>query len=205
MRDRRTTASIALVAGAALALSACSAFAPDHAFVEPAGVPETYTAPGTELGLDEVARVVNDDPRVDYAIQVRHAEEADGSVFDALANPEDFEEFTPFVVVTQFTTLDEIEKDADPAPTFLALGGVLGNGEFAGVLDDGFGANICPESVPGSSEGGAQWRLTCVIFLVPEGEELETLGFYGYNPYGITSFIEPGNEEYEENPILWTL
>jgi len=202
---RVSLASAAVLAVAALTLSGCSLLAPDYAHEAPKNVPSDYTAPGTALEQDEVARVAFDDPEVDIAISIRLIEERDSSLFDELDNADDFDGFTPVVVVAQYDALDEFDKDAG-RPTFHSLGGMLGNGEFAGALvEDGSGGtgSACPYSLDSTNGGDGTWRLDCMVFLVPDGEELASIGYYGYDPYVGIGFVSEIGEPFSENPITW--
>jgi hypothetical protein len=138
------------------------------------------------------------------AISLRKVEEFDKSLFDQFDNAEDFADYTPVVVVIQYETLDEFDAEGE-MPSFESLGGVLSNGEDAEALTSGFIADtdsVCPFKLADGGEG--KWALSCIVYLVPEGEELETIGFYGYDFYAaFISVIEPGNEDFEENPITW--
>jgi hypothetical protein len=204
---RRSSLALALSAVAiasAMTLSGCSLFTPDFEHVAPSDVPKEYTEPGTELGQDEVARVFSDSPEVDVAISIREIKEYDQSLFNQFDNKEEFEDYTPIVVVVQYDTLDDFDKGGD-LPSFESLGGKLGNGENAEALTSGFLSDtdsVCPYKLEDGGEG--EWALTCIVYLVPEGEKLESIGFYGYDFYApFIATIEPGNEDFEENPITW--
>lgn len=206
---RRSTRALALpasVLASALTLSGCSLFAPDFSFVVSEGVPAEYTEPGAQLAVGDVARVRNESPKVDLAISIRTVEEFDNSLFEQFQNAEDFDQFTPVAVVIQYEALASMEKFGN-LPTFESLGGMLSNGESAEALTSGYLAvteSVCPFELADGGEG--QWELSCIVYLVPKGEELATIGFYGYDYYApIASFIEPGNEAFETSPILWTL
>ena len=201
---RAPLATSAVLVTLALTLSGCSLLAPDYAHEAPKGVPSDYTEPGTELEQDEVARVAFDDPEVDIAVSIRTIEERDSSLFDELDNASDFDGYTPFVVVAQYDTIDEIERGE--GPSFYSLGGMLGNGEFASALvEDGSSAtgSACPYSLDSTNGGDGTWRLDCMVFLVPDGEELESIGYYGYDPYVGIGFVSEIGEPFSENPITW--
>ena len=202
---RASLATSAVLVTLALTLSGCSLLAPDYAHEAPKGVPSEYTEPGTELEQDEAARVPFDEPEIDIAVSIRLIEERDSSLFDDLDNAEDFDGYTPVVVVAQYDALDEFDKDVD-RPTFYSLGGMLGNGEFAGALVEDGSSNTgsaCPYSLDPTNGGDGTWRLDCMVFLVPDGEELESIGYYGYDPYGIMAFVSEIGEPFSENPITW--
>lgn len=201
---RAPLATSAVLVTLALTLSGCSLLAPDYAHEAPKSVPSDYTEPGTELEQDEVARVAFDDPEVDIAVSIRVIEERDSSLFDDLDNAEDFDGFTPVVVVAQYDTLDEIERGQ--GPIFYSLGGMLGNGEFAGALVEDGSSNTgsaCPYSLDSTNGGDGTWRLDCMVFLVPDGEELESIGYYGYDPYIGIGFVSEIGAPFSENPITW--
>ena len=197
----RIQLAAALLAASALALTGCSVFAPDYAHVDPKGVPSEHTEPGTTLEQDEVARVPFDEPEVDIAVSIRLLEERGSEIFDDLDNASEFDGYTPVVAVVQYDTLDTLT--GDDRPSFYSLGGMLTNGEFASALEpDGLG-NTCPYSVDSSNGGDGTWRLDCMVYLIPEGEELESIGYYGYNPYSSFGFVSDIGAPYSESPIVW--
>jgi hypothetical protein len=204
----RLVAHALLLAAASLALAGCAAFAPDYPHVEPADVPEEYTAPGAVLSVDDVARIAMFDPDVDIAVSIRAAEQHEKSIYDKWDNGADFQAYTPYVVVVQYDAIDELASEDHP--NYYGLGGLLGNGEFAPALfDDGINyASVqapCPYSVASTNGRDATWRIDCVVFLVPEGETLESVGWFGFDPYWELDFVPEGQEDFEESPILWKL
>jgi len=207
MRSRLAPTLTALVA-ATLLLTGCSVLAPDYEHVDPTKVPSEHTEAGAGLKLSEVALIGSTDPVVDIAISVRLVEERDASLFDALDNGDEFAEYTPVVVVVQYDTIGEL---GDDKPSFNDLGGMLGNGEFAGALIEdtvgGVSGGVCPYSLSSTNGGDGSWSLVCMVYLVPEGETLETIGYYGFDPYSSfgAGYIDPAQADYEETPILWKL
>jgi hypothetical protein len=199
---------LAVLITTSVALTGCSAFSSDFEHEDPTGVPSSYTEAGAVLELDEAALIANDEPSVDIAISIREAKELDKSFYDELSNGEDFEQYTPYVVVVQYDTLDEFDKDS--RPSFKGLGGILESGELAGALvNDSSGLasaqSVCPYSLSSTNGGDGTWRLDCIIFLVPEGDSLSSLAYYGYSPYSTIGLIARGAEGFDENPILWKL
>ena len=202
---RAPLATTAALITLALTLSGCSLLQADYAHESPKDVPSDYTEAGTELEQDDVARIAFDDPEVDIAVSIRLIEKRDSSIFDDLDNADEFEGFTPFVVVAQYDTLDEFDKDAG-RPSFYSLGGMLENGEFASALvEDGSGGtgSACPYSLDSTNGGDGTWRLDCMVFLVPDGETLASIGYYGYDPYVGIGFVSEAGEAFAENPITW--
>ncbi|WP_460801911.1 hypothetical protein [Microbacterium sp. GXF6406] len=211
MRLHRTLVPLAVIG--ALALTGCSSSG--SADAEPAvdydydfiamGEPGEITAAGSALSFGEVAWFegpINEgeDP-YEIGVVVHDVIEApEGFLEDAVSNPEDFTQYTPYIIITQFHAAQDV-VDAHGGMRNLSLQPLLADGTPGAYLTTMAVSKTdeCGASVP-EWEGGED-MFSCLIGLAEEGQQIT--GALFDDTTQATVVLDPENP-YQASPVTWS-
>lgn len=180
----------------------------DYAAVD-LGEPGEPTEPGTDLAFGEAAWVERpvdaadeESPTALVGVSVLDVVEGDPALFDTYSNAEEFDGYTPYLVVTQYQWT-EAPVDGEDPPTVdlfpLAEDGTdleyltSGFSPFSGATDE------CGLTLP-EYDAEAMQALSCFVGLSTDAP-VAVVEFNGED-YG-TMFADAENA-YFESPITWT-
>jgi hypothetical protein len=212
----------AAVVTAAMLLTGCSFFTstepeveatpePDYSH-ESISAPAEVTPPGTQLAFDDPARLVSLSYEAQLGFQLITTEVLDEDYIKELPGRSDeWDGLVAVVVLFQYETLtDPAVSPEDYRGDYASLGGVLASGEPVTMLTGGAlsssSQQYCPYTLESNYEHEDEWALVCQVFLVPEGDTLTAVQWFGYDPYSAFVNVLGGNGgEYGENPVTWTL
>jgi hypothetical protein len=207
---RRLPALIAALAVAAT-VSGCSALAPALDFpLHELDAPGSVTDPGTELGLDDIAWVENTfnypDGDVTYsvAISLRALEPLTASDWpDLVENPEDFEGYTPVVLIVEQHVFGEVPEGYNPESVDVFP--IYEDGEVAPyvVVDFAMGyvdeEATCGHALYDSSNYFDKVSQYCLIG-ASEGGEIVGMRYDGQSA---SAFMVDESTPYWAAPIFW--
>lgn len=180
----------------------------DYAAVD-LGEPGDPTEPGTDLAFGEAAWVERPvDPADEESettlvgVSVLDVVEGDPALFQSYSNAEEFDGYTPYLVVTQYRWTDAPVEGEDPAGVDLfplAEDGTdleyltSGFSPFSGATDE------CGLTLP-EYDAEAMQAVSCFVGLTTD-EPVAVVEFNGED-YG--AMFADAENEYFESPITWT-
>ena len=205
MGTRRIGAGVVLGLAAAVLLSGCGEESYDYEPVD-FGAPGEVTEPGTTLAFGEPAwleHTFSADSGEYTGVQgvtVLDIVAGDASMFDGYSNSEEFEGYTPYLIVTQFQFADDVPESPDTVDLFpmLADGGdaewlTSGPITLAGPGDE------CGLNLPDYDEE-KRTLLQCFVGLSNTDQAVASAEYVAES---YTAMIATEGNEYLESPVTW--
>ena len=205
MRTRRIGAGAALAVAAGLALSGCGEESYDYEPVD-FGAPGEVTVPGTALALGEPAWLEHtfSGDSGDYTgvqgVSVLDIVAGDASMFDDYSNAEEFEGYTPYLIVTQF----QFAADVPESPATVDLFPMLADGSDAewltsGVITLAGPGDECGLNLPDYDEEN-HTLLQCFVGLSNTDHPVASAEYIAES---YTAMFATEGNEYLESPVSW--
>lgn len=172
------------------------------------GTPTQVTSPGTELALGEPAWVEHtstygeDEVTSVVGLSVLEIREGDPSFFSQYSNAEDFEDYTPYFIITQYQWTED--PPADQSPDAPALFPVADDGSDLEYLTGRFSifsaSDECGLRLPEYDEEN-RVALSCLVGLGVEGSPVAGAV---YNGEGYGAFFATEGNAYVSSPLSWS-
>ena len=205
MSTRRIGVPAALAAAAVVLLSGCGEESYDYEPVD-FGAPGEVTEPGTSLAFGEPAWLEHTftGDSGDYTgvqgVSVLDITEGDASMFEEYANAEEFEGYTPYLIVTQHQFADDVPE----APATVDLFPMLADGSDAEWLTSGpitlaGPGDECGLNLPDYDEEN-HLLLQCFVGL---GSNDQVVASAQYFAESYTAMVATEGNEYLEAPVSW--
>jgi len=201
----RVAAALAVTAG--VLLSGCGEESYDYEPID-LGAPGDVTEPGTTLAFGEPAWLEHtfstgtEDYTGVQGVTVLDVAAGDASMFEEYANAEEFDGYTPYLVVTQHQFAEDLPADVDPDTVDLFP--MLADGTDAEWLTSGYvtlagPGDECGLDLPDYDEE-TRTLLQCFVAL-SSTDEAVTAAEYLAEDY--TAMMATEGNEYLEAPVTW--
>lgn len=205
MSARRISAPAVLAVAAAVLLSGCGEESYDYEPVD-FGAPGAVTEPGTSLAFGEPAWLEHTftGDGGDYTgvqgVSVLDIIEGEASMFEEYANAEEFEGYTPYLIVTQH----QFAADVPESPATVDLFPMLADGSDAEWLTSGpitlaGPGDECGLNLPDYDEEN-QLLLQCFVGLSSNDQVVASAQYFAES---YTAMVATEGNEYLESPVSW--
>lgn len=205
MSTRRIGVPAVLAVAAAVLLSGCGEESYDYEPVD-FGAPGEVTEPGASLAFGEPAWLEHTftGDGGDYTgvqgVSVLDITEGDASMFDEYANTEEFEGYTPYLIVTQYQFADDVPE----SPATVDLFPMLADGSDAEWLTSGpitlaGPGDECGLHLPDYDEEN-HTLLQCFVGLSNNDQVVASAQYFAES---YTAMVATDGNEYLDSPVSW--